>query len=65
MKGLLFPSSLLSIAHRPLFSPYWIDCERSELNGTKLTATELFKGRRQKKCSTICPSNARELSRCW
>jgi len=47
-----------------LFHLYWIDCERSELNHTELTATGLFNGRRQKKCSAICPSYARELLKC-
>ncbi|HEM7134703.1 TPA: hypothetical protein U2I51_004227 [Providencia rettgeri] len=57
--------SSLGNAQPAYFTLYWIGRERSELNNTKFTATELFNGRRQKKCSAIRPSNARELLKCF
>jgi len=38
--------------------------ERSELNDTGRATAQWQDGRRQKKCSAVCPSKARELLKC-
>lgn len=55
-----YSSGLKSITER-LTSTNWINREQSELNNTEISATLWRNGRRQKKCSAICPNNAREL----
>ncbi|EJD6049398.1 hypothetical protein ABN125_17470 [Proteus terrae] len=42
-------------------TPFWLSCERSELNCTGKSAVQWLDGRRQKILSAICPRNAGEL----